>query len=80
MRRPSASTPQALAYIGVAETANGMVRTSRVRLQDVALGPWRDEVLPAWVSDGQMPGSLLGMDYLGRFHIQLAGDTMVLRR
>lgn len=70
----------ALVYLGEAETANGPVRTSRVKLADVSLGPWRDEVLPAWVSDGQMPGSLLGMDYLGRFYIELAGDTMILRR
>jgi hypothetical protein len=27
-----------------------------------------------------MDGSLLGMDYLGKFHIELAADRLLLRR
>ncbi len=72
--------PAVLVYLGEAQTANGAVRTARVKISDVALGPWRDETLPAWVNDGEMDGSLLGMDYLGMFRIELAGDRMVLRR
>jgi aspartyl protease family protein len=71
---------EALVYLGEAQTANGIVRTSRVKLADVTLGPWSDPVLPAWVNDGAMDGSLLGMDYLGKFHIEFAGDRMLLRR
>ncbi len=71
---------ETLVYLGEAQTANGVVRTSRVKLTDVSLGPWSDAVLPAWVNDGEMDGSLLGMDYLGRFHIEFAGDRMLLRR
>ncbi len=72
--------PEALVYTGTANTANGTVRTARVTLPDVALGPYADARLPAWVNDGEMEGSLLGMDYLGRFRIEIAGDVMVLRR
>ncbi len=72
--------PDGLAYIGEANTANGIVRTARVRLRDVALGDIRDDSLSAWVNDGEMFGSLLGMDYLGRFRIEIDGDRMILTR
>lgn len=72
--------PDTLMYLGEARTANGVVRTARVELQDVRLGPYADESLRAFVNDGDMEGSLLGMDYLGRYRIEIAGDRMVLRR
>jgi len=72
--------PTELAYLGRAETANGTVRTARVGLEDVTLGPWTDARLPAYVNDGAMQGSLLGMDYLGRFRIEIDGNRMVLTR
>lgn len=72
--------PATLAYLGQAQTANGTVRTARVTLSDVQLGPYADARLAAYVNDGEMDGSLLGMDYLGRFRIEIAGDRMVLRR
>lgn len=72
--------PEALAYVGEAQTANGIVRTARVTLNDVRLGPISDPSLRAYVTDGQMDGSLLGMDYLGRFRIEIDGNRMVLSR
>ncbi|PZQ99624.1 MAG: TIGR02281 family clan AA aspartic protease [Cereibacter sphaeroides] len=72
--------PSSLAYIGEAQTANGSVRTARVKIENVTLGPWNDPTLAAWVSDGAMDGSLLGMDYLGKFRIEIADDKMILRR
>lgn len=72
--------PATLMYLGEAQTANGIVRTARVELQDVRLGPYTDPTLRAFVNDGDMDGSLLGMDYLGRFRIEIAGDRMVLHR
>lgn len=72
--------PDTLMYLGEARTANGVVRTARVELQDVRLGPYADATLRAFVNDGDMEGSLLGMDYLGRYRIEIAGDRMVLRR
>lgn len=72
--------PGALSYMGEASTANGVVRTARVKLTNVDLGPIHDDVLAAYVNDGEMDGSLLGMDYLGRFHIEITGNTMILTR
>ena len=72
--------PDRLAYLGEANTANGIVRTARVTLTDVRLGDITDPRLPAYVNDGAMDGSLLGMEYLGRFRIEIDGDRMVLRR
>ncbi|WP_050522325.1 retropepsin-like aspartic protease family protein [Pseudorhodobacter wandonensis] len=72
--------PDTLVYLGTAQTANGIVRTARVTLDDVRLGSFTDPTLTAYVNDGDMGGSLLGMDYLGQFHIEIAADRMVLRR
>lgn len=71
--------PDSLTYLGRAGTANGMVRTARVVLNDVRLGPLQDDRLTAWVSQGDMPGSLLGMAYLDRFgRIEIANGRLVL--
>lgn len=72
--------PDQLVYLGTAQTANGVVRTARVNLNDVRLGDFNDQNLPAYVNDGDMGGSLLGMDYLVQFRIELDQDRMVLRR
>jgi aspartyl protease family protein len=32
------------------------------------------------VNEGDMDGSLLGMEYLGRYAIEITGDQMILRR
>jgi len=71
---------QSLVYTGQSQTANGVVRTARVRLADVSLGPFHDASLGAYVNEGEMEGSLLGMDYLGRYAIEIAADKMILRR
>jgi aspartyl protease family protein len=71
--------PAALAFTGEASTANGTVRTARVTLPEVRLGPLTDRDLRAYVTDGEMEISLLGMDYLGRFRIEIDGGEMVLR-
>lgn len=70
----------ALTYLGQAQTANGTVRTARLRMSDVRLGPWQDASLPAYVSQGDMGTSLLGMDYLRLYRMEIDGDRMVLRR
>ncbi|MBE2275727.1 MAG: TIGR02281 family clan AA aspartic protease [Rhodobacteraceae bacterium] len=72
--------PDGMVYTGTASTANGIVRTARVTLDEVQLGPFTDEGFPAYVNDGQMDGSLLGMDYLRRYRIQIEGNAMVLSR
>ncbi|NOX39969.1 MAG: TIGR02281 family clan AA aspartic protease [Alphaproteobacteria bacterium] len=70
-----------LAYLNVAQTANGKVRTARVTLDEVVLGPFVDRNISAWVNDSQMGESLLGMSYLSRFsNLQISGDTLYLSR
>lgn len=70
-----------LAFDGRARTANGVVQTASVTLDRVQLGDQVDRSVPAQVSGGAMPGSLLGMRYLSRFAtIEIAGDTMTLTR
>ena len=72
--------PGGLTYTGVAQTANGQVRTARVTLKSVVLGPFQDKDVRAYVNDGEMGDSLLGMDYLGRFRISLDRGEMLISR
>lgn len=72
--------PAGLAYLGQAETANGTVLTADVSIRNVELGPFFDERITASVTKGAMEGSLLGMDYLGLFRIEIDRDTMILSR
>jgi aspartyl protease family protein len=72
--------PASLVYLGQARTANGTVRTARVTLPQVELGPYVDTDFPAWVNEGEMFGSLLGMEYLRLYRVEIDGDRMILRR
>ncbi|QBF31630.1 TIGR02281 family clan AA aspartic protease [Thalassococcus sp. S3] len=70
-----------LNYIGRAMTANGTVRTAPVRLDEVALGAVVDRGINAWVNEGEMSESLLGMAYLQRWdRIEISGGELVLQR
>ncbi|MFV0360621.1 retropepsin-like aspartic protease family protein [Tropicimonas sp.] len=71
----------ALSYLGSASTANGVVRTARVWLDEIALGPVTDRRVAAVVNQGEMAGSLLGMSYLNRFsQVNIGGGKLVLMR
>jgi len=72
--------PASLVYLGQARTANGTVRTARVTLPQVELGPYVDTDFPAWVNEGEMFGSLLGMEYLRLYRVEIDGDRMILGR
>jgi aspartyl protease family protein len=72
--------PEGLAYLGEADTANGVVQTADVSVRNVELGPYFDERITASVTKGEMEGSLLGMDYLGKYRIEIDQDTMILSR
>lgn len=73
--------PEGLAYYGEAMTANGAVRTAPVRLESLSLGPVTDRGVRAWVNEGEMRESLLGMSYLQRFsHVEIADGTLWLTR
>jgi aspartyl protease family protein len=72
--------PDSLDFRGEAMTANGVVRTAQVSLPVVELGPFRNEGFRAYVTEGEMPGSLLGMDYLGQFRMEFADGQSILRQ
>jgi aspartyl protease family protein len=72
--------PESLNFLGEAQTANGVVRTARVTLPTVELGPFRNEDFRAFVTEGDLEQSLLGMDYLGQFRMEFAGDRLILRQ
>jgi len=79
-RRAGIDTAE-LIYSGRANTANGMVRTAPVRLDRIGLGPVTDRNVRAWVNEGDMDQSLLGMSYLERWgRIEIAGRGLVLER
>lgn len=70
-----------LTYFGRAMTANGEVRTAPVTLGTVALGPIIDRDITAWVNQGELEQSLLGMAYLQRWsRIEISNGAMVLTR
>lgn len=72
---------KSLAYLGQARTANGTIRTARVTLRDVRLEGEPLGDLPAWVGDGPLEVSLLGMEFLNRFSsVEMARDKLVLVR
>ncbi|MFN7003705.1 MAG: TIGR02281 family clan AA aspartic protease, partial [Roseinatronobacter sp.] len=73
--------PAALNYLGQARTANGIVRTARVTLDEVALDhgdvQFRDTGVTAYVNEGALDISLAGMRYLSRFgRIAIEGDRL----
>lgn len=72
--------PSSLQFFGEAYTANGVVRTAMVTLSSVELGPFRSEDFRAYVNQGDMDGSLLGMDYLEQFNLEFRGGELVLRQ
>ena len=68
-----------LKFIGTAFTANGQVRTARVRLDSFDIGTVETAGISASVNEGEMTTSLLGMAYLSRFSsIQILSDRMIL--
>lgn len=73
--------PASLRYSGSANTANGIVRTAPVVLDQIALGDMVELGLPAVVNGGAMDASLLGMTYLGLYdRIEISNGVLVLNR
>lgn len=77
--------PASLPYLAQARTANGTVAIARVVLDEVVLAQSgleiRDTNVPAFVNEGRLDVSLLGMGYLRRFaRISIEGDRLTLER
>ncbi|WP_415129355.1 TIGR02281 family clan AA aspartic protease [Paracoccus sp. (in: a-proteobacteria)] len=72
---------ESLAYGGEARTANGIVETATVTLDQVAIGEIRDSDVAALVLRAQLDQSLMGMSYLSRFaRLSIEGDRLILER
>ena len=70
-----------LIFSGRAYSANGPVATAPVRLDRLAIGAIEDDGVRAFVNDGQMDISLLGMSYLNRYaRIEITDGALVLTR
>ncbi|MFD1912365.1 retropepsin-like aspartic protease family protein [Halodurantibacterium flavum] len=79
--RAAGFSPAKLNYYGQARTANGVVRTAPIRLERVELAGHVETNMSAWVNEGEMETSLLGMTYLSRFaRIEITRDRMILSR
>lgn len=73
--------PEELNFVGVANTANGQVRTAPVRIDTVRLGDVTDTNVAASVNGGDLNISLLGMTYLEKWgRIEISGGELVLTR
>lgn len=73
--------PENLAYIHTANTANGTVRIAPVRLERFEVDGIRDADVRAFVNEGELFGSLLGMSYLRRYEkIIITRDMLRLER
>lgn len=70
-----------LMYLGIAETANGEVRTAQIIVDTLEFSGMRNRNVRVYVSEGKMSVSLLGMAYLRRFsRIEIIDDTLLLHR
>ncbi len=70
-----------LRFTGQFSTANGATRAAPVTLDSIEIGPLTANNVRAWVNEGELNQSLLGMSYLstlGRIDIQ--GDRMTIER
>jgi aspartyl protease family protein len=62
-------------------TANGMTRGARITLDALQVGPLTAHGVHAWVNEGDLNQSLLGMSYLSTLgRVEIKGDTLTLER
>ena len=62
-------------------TANGMTRGARITLDALQVGPLTAHGVHAWVNEGDLDQSLLGMSYLSTLgRVEIKGDTLTLER
>lgn len=70
-----------LAFTGIANTANGTVETAAIKIDTLNVGGVQDDNVRAYVTGGELFGSLLGMSYLQRFEkIEITRDKLILTR
>jgi aspartyl protease family protein len=73
--------PEDLRYTTPFSTANGMTRGAPVTLAAIKIGPMQAYSVHAWVNEGDLDQSLLGMSYLSTLgRVEIKGDTLILER
>ncbi len=73
--------PGQLIYSTEFSTANGLVRAAPITLNNLTIGPFAAMHVAAWVNDGDLDESLLGMSYLSTLgRIEIKGDTLILEQ
>lgn len=73
-------SPDTLRFDGMAQTANGSVRTAGVRLGELTIGDVTLRDMPASVNEGVLGTNLLGMRFLRTLKSwRVEGDTLILR-
>jgi aspartyl protease family protein len=73
--------PEDLRYASLFSTANGTTRGAPVTLDAIKIGPMQAYSVHAWVNEGDLDQSLLGMSYLSTLgRVEIKGDTLILER
>ena len=69
-----------LIFWGKSYTANGIVETAPIRLQSIQLDQFSDTNVLAYINQGSMNQSLLGMSFLNNFSsVEFRNETLTLR-
>jgi aspartyl protease family protein len=73
--------PETLAYDAVFDTANGRTGGAGIRLHRVRIGSIELDDVPAWVTEGELGESLLGIALLQRLRsVEMENDRLTIRR
>ncbi len=73
--------PRDLSFTGQFSTANGETRGAPVTLHSVEIGPLAATRVRAWINEGNLEVSLLGMSYLNTLgRIEIKGDRLTIER
>ena len=69
-----------LIFWSKSNTANGIVETAPIRLQSIKLGQFSDTNVLAYINQGSMKQSLLGMSFLKNFSsVEFRNEALILR-
>jgi len=69
-----------LVFWGKSDTANGVVKTAPIRLRSIKIGQYADTNILAYINEGVMRQSLLGMSFLSKFtSVEIQNNNLYLR-
>jgi aspartyl protease family protein len=72
---------ESLRFARVFSTANGLTRGAAIELRQIRLGSISFDYVSAWVNEGEMAHSLLGMRLLEQLSsVEIKNDTLLIKR